>query len=129
MADVPKTILAATDFSKDAETAAELARDLCPIFGARLHMLHVAVILDDAYLEKEHRRAIDEVAAGTEKARRTVLENDAEAARMYEIDQLLDRELKALFANGGGLMDRSPWGKVKRFFARWLCRLTPGPAG
>lgn len=79
MADVPKTILAATDFSEDAENAAELARNLCRGFGAHLHTLHVAVILDDAYLEKEHRRYIDELAAGTEKARRTVMKNDAEA--------------------------------------------------
>ena len=85
MADVPKTILAATDFSKDAENAAELARELCPIFGARLHTLHVAVILDDAYLEKEHRRHLEEVAAGAEKARRTVMEDRADAATDVEV--------------------------------------------
>ncbi len=58
-----------------------------------------------------------------------LVENDPEAARNYEMHQMLERELEALFENGGGLGGRGPWARVKRFFARLRCRLTPGPVG
>ena len=85
MAVVPKTILAATDFSTTADNAARLARDLSRRFDAHLHMLHVVVILDDAHLEKEHRHQLEELMAGTDEARRTVMANDAEARTGVEI--------------------------------------------
>ncbi len=93
MAVIPKTILAATDFSTPAENAARLARDLSRRFDAHLHMLHVVVILDDAFLEKEHRRQLEELMEDTGEARRTVMENDAEARTGVEITSHLVRGL------------------------------------
>jgi len=93
MAVVPKTILAATDFSPTADNAARLARDLSRRFDAHLHMLHVVVILDDAHLEGEHRHQLEELMAGTDEARRTVMENDAEARTGVEITSHLVRSL------------------------------------
>ncbi len=90
---VPKTILAATDFSTTADNAAKLARDLGRRFDAHLHMLHVVVILDDAHLESEHRRQLEELMADTDKARRTVLEGDAEARTGVDITSHLVRGL------------------------------------
>ena len=58
-----------------------------------------------------------------------LVKNDEEAARMYEVHRMLERELQALFESGGGLAKQGPWGRVKRFFARLRCRLTPGPVG
>jgi len=93
MAVVPKTILAATDFSPTADNAARLARDLSRRFDAHLHMLHVVVILDDAHLEGEHRHQLEELMAGSDEARRTVMENDAEARTGVEITSHLVRSL------------------------------------
>lgn len=93
MAGVPTSILAATDFSEAAERAATLARALSRSFDAHLHMLHVVVILDDAYLEKEHRRQLAELTAGADDARRTVMENDADARKGIHITPHLVRGL------------------------------------
>jgi nucleotide-binding universal stress UspA family protein len=91
MAVIPKTILAATDFSPTADKAAKVARDLCRRFGAHLRMLHVVVVLDDVHLEKEHRRHLDELMASTDETRRTVMENDAESRTGIEITSHLVR--------------------------------------
>lgn len=76
MPAVPKTILAATDFSETAETAASLARDLAARFEARLHMLHVVVLLEDPHLEESHRLQLEALVATADKARREVLEHE-----------------------------------------------------
>ena len=55
MPALPKTVLAATDFSEPAETAARLARELAGSFAASFHMLHVIVLLEDPHLEESHR--------------------------------------------------------------------------
>ncbi len=91
MAVIPKTILAATDFSPTADKAAKMARDLCRGFGAHLRMVHVVVVLDDVHLEKEHRRHLDELMASTDETRRTVMENDAESRTGIEITSHLVR--------------------------------------
>jgi nucleotide-binding universal stress UspA family protein len=91
MTDIPKTILSATDFSPTADRAASVARDLCRRFDAHLHMLHVVVILDDAHLEDEHRRHLDELMASTDENRRSVMENDAETRTGVEITSHLVR--------------------------------------
>jgi len=90
---VPKTILAATDFSTTADRAAGFARDLSRRFDAHLRMLHVAVILDDVHLEQEHRRQLEELMAGTGEVRRAVMEDDAEARTGVEITSHLVRGL------------------------------------
>ena len=91
MALVPKTILAATDFSETADKAARLARELGRRFDAHIQMLHVVVILDDAHLEEEHRRHLDELMETTGETRRTVMENDAEARTGVDITSHLVR--------------------------------------
>jgi nucleotide-binding universal stress UspA family protein len=91
MDPVPKTILAATDFSETADKAARLARDLGRRFDAHIRMLHVVVILDDAHLEDEHRRHLDELMESTDETRRTVMENDAEARTGVDISSHLVR--------------------------------------
>lgn len=70
---IPKTILAATDFSQTAETAAQLARSLADRFHASLHMLHVVVILEDPHLEEAHRLQLEALVASADDARRSVL--------------------------------------------------------
>lgn len=90
---VPKTILAATDFSATADKAAMFARDLSRRFEAHLRMLHVVVILDDVHLEQEHRRQLEELMVGTDAARRTVMEDDAENRTGVEITSHLVRGL------------------------------------
>ncbi|MCV2219395.1 universal stress protein [Thauera sp. Sel9] len=42
-----ETILFATDFSRGSAQASELARTLCTLSGARLHVLHVITTLHD----------------------------------------------------------------------------------
>ena len=74
MHDVPKSILAATDFSETADRAIALARDLARRFTAQLHLLHVVVLLEDAHLEGEHRDEMERLIATGEQARRTILE-------------------------------------------------------
>jgi nucleotide-binding universal stress UspA family protein len=91
MAVIPKTILSATDFSPTADKAAKVARDLCRRFGADLRMLHVVVVLDDAHLEKEHRRHLDELMTRTDETRRTAMEDDAETRTGIEISSHLVR--------------------------------------
>jgi nucleotide-binding universal stress UspA family protein len=91
MADIPKTVLAATDFSPTADKAASVARDLCRRFDAHLRMLHVVVILDDVHLENEHRRHLDELMANSGETRRAVMENDAESRTGIEISSHLVR--------------------------------------
>jgi nucleotide-binding universal stress UspA family protein len=78
MHEVPKSILAATDFSETADRAVALARDLARRFAAELHLLHVVVLLDDAHLEGEHRDELERLITTGEKARRTILEGATE---------------------------------------------------
>lgn len=74
MPGIPKTILAATDFSETAEKAARLARGLAGRFHASLHMLHVVVILEDPYLEEAHRLQLEALVASADDTRRNVLQ-------------------------------------------------------
>ncbi len=74
MHEIPKTILAATDFSETADRAVALARDLARRFSADLHLLHVVVLLEDAHLEGEHRDELERLITTGENARRTILE-------------------------------------------------------
>ena len=78
MTDTPKTILAATDFSKPAERAGDFARDLSRRFQARLHLVHVTVILEDPHLEEKHRHQMDELVASGDDARLKDLESGSE---------------------------------------------------
>ncbi len=84
--------------------------------------------LDDLLFRIEFLEDDEERSALTAELEQLV-ESDPEAARMYEMHQMLERELQALFESGGGLRDQRPWSRVKRFFARLRCRLTPGPVG
>ena len=76
MPTIPKTILAATDFSETSETAARLARDLAGRFHCELHMLHVVVLLEDPHLEESHRLRLEELVATADETRRKVLEEE-----------------------------------------------------
>lgn len=78
MTETPRTILAATDFSKPAERASDFARDLSRRFQAQLHMVHVTVILEDPHLEEKHRHRMEELVASGDDARRRDLESGAE---------------------------------------------------
>jgi nucleotide-binding universal stress UspA family protein len=75
MTAVPKSILNATDFSKTAEHAGDLARELARRFEAEFHLVHVNVILEDPHLEERHRQRLDELVATGDEARRKELEN------------------------------------------------------
>jgi nucleotide-binding universal stress UspA family protein len=76
MTDLPKTILAATDFSETADRAGELARELARKFDARYHLLHVIVMLEDPHLEERHRQRLEEIVSAAGDARRRELEHD-----------------------------------------------------
>jgi nucleotide-binding universal stress UspA family protein len=78
MTDVPRTILAATDFSDTAERAGDFARELSRRFEAQLHLLHVVVILEDPHIEEHHRNRLEELVASGDAARRRDLEGDSE---------------------------------------------------
>jgi nucleotide-binding universal stress UspA family protein len=78
MHQVPKTILAATDFSESADRAGGLARDLARHFAAELHLLHVIVLHEDSHLEKEHREQLKELIAIGDETRRKILESGGE---------------------------------------------------
>jgi nucleotide-binding universal stress UspA family protein len=88
---VPKTILAATDFSETADKAARLARDLGRRFDAAIQMLHVVVIFDDAHIDDEHRRHLDALMENAGETRRAAMENDAEARTGVDITSHLVR--------------------------------------
>lgn len=77
MSVIPKTILAATDFSETAETAVRLARSLAGRFNASLHMLHVVVILEDPHLEEAHRLQLEALVTSADDTRRKVLQESA----------------------------------------------------
>ena len=78
MTDMPQTILTATDFSKPAERACNLARDLSRRFQAQLHLLHVVVIFEDPHLEEDHLHRLEELVASGNDARLRDLENGSE---------------------------------------------------
>ena len=78
MTELPKTILAPTDFSDTAERAADFARELSRRFDAQLHLLHVVVILEDPHIEEEHRHRLEQLVATGDEARRKDLEGGSE---------------------------------------------------
>jgi hypothetical protein len=55
--------------------------------------------------------------------------HDAEAARTYEMHQLLERELHALFANGGRLAKVKPPSPMRRLFLRVRSFFCPEAVG
>jgi len=93
MTDMPKTILAATDFSKPAERAGDFARDLSRRFQAQLHLLHVVVILEDPHLEEDHLHRLEELVASGDDARRRDLESGSEQPPGLEITPHMVRGL------------------------------------
>jgi nucleotide-binding universal stress UspA family protein len=93
MTDMPKTILAATDFSKPAERAGDFARDLSRRFQAQLHLLHVVVILEDPHLEEDHLHRLEELVASGDDARRRDLESGSEHPPGLEITPHMVRGL------------------------------------
>jgi len=70
----PKNILAATDFSETAERAVTLAGGLARHFSAGLHLLHVAVLVEDSTLGEDGRNQLEQLLATGEDARRELLE-------------------------------------------------------
>jgi nucleotide-binding universal stress UspA family protein len=93
MIDMPKTILAATDFSKPAERASDFARDLSRRFQAQLHLVHVTVILEDPHLEEKHRHRMEELVASGDDARRRDLESGSEHQPGLEVTPHMVRGL------------------------------------
>jgi nucleotide-binding universal stress UspA family protein len=78
MHQVPKTILAATDFSESADRAGAFARELARRFSAELHLLHVIVLHEDSHLEKEHQAQLESLVATGDENRRKILESSGE---------------------------------------------------
>jgi nucleotide-binding universal stress UspA family protein len=74
---VPRSILAATDFSETADQAGALARDLARRFSAGLHLLHVIVPLEDSHIEERNRLRLEELVATGDENRLQVLKNEA----------------------------------------------------
>jgi len=78
MHQVPKTILAATDFSESADHAGVFARELARRFSAEFHLLHVIVLHEDSHLEEEHREQLESLIATGDEIRRKILESSGE---------------------------------------------------
>jgi len=93
MTDVPKTIVAATDFSTTAERAEDFARELSRRFQAQLHLLHVTVILEDPHIEEDHRHRLEELVASGDDARRKDLESAPEDQPELEVTPHMVRGL------------------------------------
>jgi len=70
----PRNILAATDYSETAERAVALAGILALRFSADLHLLHVAVLVEDSYLDDGSRDQLEHLQAISEETRRELLE-------------------------------------------------------
>lgn len=73
----PTNILAATDFSETAERATALAGMLALRFSADLHVLHVAVLVEDSNLDKSSRDQLEQLQVTSEEARRKLLEKSS----------------------------------------------------
>jgi len=73
----PRSILAATDFSETAERAVTLAGALARHFKADLHLLHVAVLVEDSTLDEGGRSQLELLLATGEDARRELLEKSS----------------------------------------------------
>lgn len=58
-----------------------------------------------------------------------LVEADPEAARIYEMHQLLERELHALFESGACLADLPPPSPMRRLFLWVRSFFCPGPVG
>ena len=93
MIELPRTILAATDFSEAAERAADFARDLSRRFRAQLHLLHVVVILEDPHIEEEHRHRLEQLVATGDEARRRDLESGSDHQAGLEVTPHMVRGL------------------------------------
>jgi len=91
MSSLPTKILSATDFSETAEKAGILALDLARRFEAHLDMLHVVVLLEDPYLEKECLNQLEELLTSGDDARRKVLEESCEDQHGIDITPHLIR--------------------------------------
>lgn len=91
MNDVPRSFLAATDFSPTADKAGTVARDLARRFSAHLHLLHVVVLLDDPHLEKERRDQLEELITSSDDTRRKVLEESYEQQHGIDVTPHLVR--------------------------------------
>ncbi len=73
----PRNILAATDYSETAERAVELAGILALRFSANLHLLHVAVLVENSNLDEGSRDQLDPLQAISEETRRELLEKSS----------------------------------------------------
>jgi nucleotide-binding universal stress UspA family protein len=93
MTDVPRTILAATDFSDTAERAGDIARELSRRFEAQIHLLHVIIILEDPHIEEDHRHRLEELVATGDDARRKDLESSSEEQPGLEVTPHMVRGL------------------------------------
>ncbi len=87
----PQRILAATDFSETADRAADLARDLAHTFGAHLHLVHAAILLEDHHLESHRKSQLDELMRSGDEARRRELEESYESEHGIDITPHLIR--------------------------------------
>jgi len=70
-------ILAATDFSETAEQAVALAAILALRLSADLHLLHVAVLVEDSNLDESSRNQLEQLQATSADARRKLLEKSS----------------------------------------------------
>lgn len=73
----PRNILAATDYSETAERAVSLAGILALRFSTDLHLLHVAVLVEDSNLDEGSRDQFEQLQAISEETRRELLEKSS----------------------------------------------------
>jgi nucleotide-binding universal stress UspA family protein len=75
----PRNILAATDYSETAERAVALAGILALRFSADLHLLHVAVLVEDSHLDEGSSDQLGHLQAISEETRRELLEKSSQS--------------------------------------------------
>ena len=85
-------------------------------------------VLEDLLFRLEFSECEVERAALQEELDELVA-HDVEAARIYEMDQVLERELPALFANGARLAKVPPPSPLRRLFLRLRSFFCPEAVG
>ena len=92
MTRTPRTILAATDFSATADHALDFACRLAKVFGAKVHLVHVRILLEGRQQNQELQEELERLDANHDRQTQQALAKHADQARV-EVDTHLVRGL------------------------------------
>ncbi len=95
MTATPSRILVATDFSTTADAAETLAFRLARSLRAKLHVVHVRVILEDPLMAEERQLEIAELVASSDHERETALAEGRTDVEEIDVETHLVRSISA----------------------------------